>query len=242
MKEETLEMKTIGLVGGTGWVSSQEYYKIINETVNQKLGGMTFPRIILNSVNYGDIYTCNQENNRDGVYQILKQASNTVCNAGADFIALCANTLHFTYERLQNDINVPILHIADTTAKSIKSKKIKKVGLLGTRETMELDFYKKRLAQQEIEVIIPEKQEREFIHNAIMNELLKELFLPETKSKFLGIMNKLIEKGAQGMILGCTEIPLLVKQNDFGHPLFNTLELHAKAIAEFAIDSNSYNC
>ncbi|WP_319265839.1 amino acid racemase [uncultured Draconibacterium sp.] len=228
-------MKTIGLVGGTGWVSSQEYYKIINETVNKNQGGLTFPEIILYSVNYGDINACNQENDRDGVYTIVKNASETVCNAGADFIALCANTLHFTYEQLRTEIDVPIIHIADATAAAIKAKGIKKVGLLGTRDTMELDFYIKRLAEQKIEVIVPEKPEREFIHYSIMNELLKEVFLPETKTGFLAIMNKLAGKGAEGMILGCTEIPLLVNQDDFEKPLFSTLELHAKAIAEFAI-------
>ena len=228
-------MKTIGLVGGTGWVSTQEYYKIINETVNKKRGGLTFPEIILYSVNYGRIYACNQENDRDGVYSIVKKASEKVCTAGADFVALCANTLHFTYEQLRNEIDVPILHIADATAAAIKSKGLKKVGLLGTRETMELDFYKKRLAEQNIEVIVPQKPEREFIHYSIINELLKEIFLPETKTGFLAIMNKLAEKGAEGMILGCTEIPLLINQDDFEQPLLSTLELHAKAIADFAI-------
>ncbi|WP_297096498.1 aspartate/glutamate racemase family protein [uncultured Draconibacterium sp.] len=228
-------MKKIGLVGGTGWVSSQEYYKIINESVNKKQGGLTFPEIILYSVNYGDIYACNQQNDREGVYSIVKKASETVCNAGADFIALCANTLHFTYEQLKTEIDVPIVHIADATAAAIKSKGIKKVGLLGTRETMELDFYKTRLAERDIEVIIPAKADREFIHASIMNELLKEVFLPETKSGFLEIMNKLAKEGAEGMILGCTEIPLLISQDDSEQPLFSTLELHAKAIAEFAI-------
>ncbi|WP_372648635.1 aspartate/glutamate racemase family protein [Draconibacterium sp.] len=227
-------MKKIGLVGGTGWVSSQEYYKIINETVNKKQGGLTFPEIILYSVNYGDIYACNQQNDREGVYSIVKKASETVCNVGANFIALCANTLHFTYEQLQTEIDVPILHIADATAAAIKARGISKVGLLGTRETMELDFYKTRLAKHNIEVIVPEKPERNFIHSSIMNELLKEIFLPETKTSFLAIMNKLAEKGAEGIILGCTEIPLLISQVDFEQPLFSTLELHAKAIAEFA--------
>ncbi|MDX8340079.1 amino acid racemase [Draconibacterium sp. IB214405] len=232
-------MKTIGLVGGTGWVSTQEYYKIINETVNQNLGGMTFPRIVLNSVNYGDIYACNQQNDRDGVYRIIKQATETVCNAGADFVALCANTIHFTYEELIRETDKPILHIADATAKAIETHQLKKVGLLGTRETMELDFYKKRLANFGIEVIVPSKEERDFIHSSIMNELLKEVFLPETKKGFIAIMNKLAGEGAQGMILGCTEIPLLIKQEDYELPLFSTLELHAKAIAEFAIENEN---
>ena len=227
-------MKTIGLIGGTGWVSTHEYYKIINEYVNQKLGGLQFPHIILYSVNYGEIYACNQKNDREGVYQIIKKGAETLTNAGVDFLALCANTIHFTYDKLTAEITLPFVHIADATGKAIQQKELKKVALLGTRETMELEFYKQRLATRQIEVIIPEKKQRDFIHNSIMTELLKEKFLPETKAQFISIMNQLQEKGAQGMILGCTEIPLLIKPNDFELPLFSTLEIHATAIAQFA--------
>ena len=125
-------MKTIGLIGGTGWVSTQEYYKFINEKVNEKLGGLYFPRIIIYSVNYGEIYACNQENDRDGVYEIIKTGAETLQKAGVDFLALCANTIHFTYERLITEIDLPILHIADATGIAIKKKGLKKVGLLGT--------------------------------------------------------------------------------------------------------------
>ena len=228
-------MKTIGLIGGTGWISTQEYYKQINERVNKKLGGLQFPRIILYSINYGEIYACNQNENREGVYQIIKTGAETLNNAKVDFMALCANTIHFTYDKLQKEFQLPIIHIADATGLAIKTKGLKKVGLLGTRETMELDFYKKRLSKLGIEVITPDKPEREFIHYSIMHELLKDNFNEETKMGFISIMNKLKEQGAEGMILGCTEIPLLIKQNDFDLPLFSTLEIHVEAIVDFAL-------
>ena len=231
-------MKTIGLIGGTGWVSTQEYYKLINEKVNEKLGGLEFPRIVLVSVNYSDIYACNQRNDREGVFRIIQNAAKTLEKAGVDFIALCANTIHFTFDRLSQEINLPFLHIADAAAESIRNQYISKVGLLGTMETMELDFYKKRLALKGIDVITPEKSDREFIHNSIMNELLKEKFLPETKAGFIKIMDKLKDQGARGMILGCTEIPLLIKTEDYNLPLFSTLEIHAAAIAEYALQDN----
>ncbi|WP_346860992.1 amino acid racemase [uncultured Draconibacterium sp.] len=228
-------MKTIGLVGGTGWVSSLEYYKIINETVNKKCGGLQFPKIILYSVNYGEIYECNQNEDREGVYQIVKKGADTLAKAEVDFIALCANTIHFTYDRLSSEIKLPFVHIADATANAIQEKGIRKVGLLGTRETMDMEFYKDRLAQKGIEVITPAKPEREFIHYSIMHELLKEVFLPETKTGFISIMKKLKDQGAEGIILGCTEIPLLIKAEDFSLPLFSTLEIHAETIANFAL-------
>lgn len=228
-------MKTIGLIGGTGWVSTQEYYKVINEKINQKLGGLEFPRIILYSVNYGEIYACNQNEDKAGVYKILKTAATTLENAQVDFIALCANTIHMAYEQLSSEINLPIIHIADATGARIKAKGINKVGLLGTRETMEADFYKKRLNVMGIEVLTPDKPEREFIHYSIMNELLKDNFLEETQKGFIAIMKKLKAQGAKGIILGCTEIPLLIQQKDFDLPLFSTLDIHAEAIADYAV-------
>lgn len=230
-------MKTIGLIGGTGWVSTHEYYKIINEKVNEKLGGLQFPKIILYSVNYGEIYACNQNNDREGVFNIIKGGADTLINAGVDFIALCANTIHFTYDRLSAGMLKPIVHIADATGQEIQKEGLKKVALLGTRETMEMDFYKNRLGKMGIEVITPIKKDRDFIHDSIMTELLKEKFFSKTKSGFISIMNDLKDKGAEGIILGCTEIPLLIKQDDFDLPLFSTLEIHAEAIAGFAINA-----
>lgn len=230
-------MKTIGLIGGTGWVSTHEYYKIINLKVNEKLGGLHFPRIILYSVNYGEIYAFNQKNDRQNVYQIIKKSAETLKNAGADFLALCANTIHFTFDKLSEEISLPFVHIADATGHAIQKQKIGKVALLGTRETMEMDFYKSRLYNMNIKVITPEKNDRDIIHNSIMTELLKDKFRVETKNAFIKIMNKLRNQGAEGIVLGCTEIPLLIKPGDFDLPLFSTLEIHAEAIADFALQT-----
>lgn len=228
-------MKTIGLIGGTGWVSTEDYYRRINKYVNEKLAGLNFPEIILYSVNYGDIYACNETNDRDCVYQIMNHAAHKLVQSGADIIALCANTIHFTYDDLIKEIHLPFVHIADATGDAILKKSIKKVALLGTMETMEMDFYQNRLAKMGIETITPQKSDREYIHYAIMNELLKDQFLIETKAEFINIMKRMEINGAEGIILGCTEIPLLIKESDFQLPIFNTLEIHATAIAEFAL-------
>ena len=229
-------MKTIGLIGGTGWVSTQAYYRIINEAVNQRLGGLNFPKIVLYSVNYGEIYACNQKEDRQGVYEIIKKGADTLVAANVDFIALCANTIHFTYPKLSEKIQLPFVHIADATGRAILEKGIKKVGLLGTRETMELDFYKERLAAMNIELIVPNKEERDFIHTSIMEELLKEEFKESTRAGFVSVMDRLKNEGAEGMILGCTEIPLLIRENDYDLPLFSTLDIHAKAIADYSLE------
>ena len=228
-------MKTIGLIGGTGWVSTQEYYKRINKKVNDELGGLQFPEIILYSVNYGEIYACNQRNDRNGVYRIIAEAAQTLAGAGVGFLALCANTIHFTFDRLSEEIDLPFVHIADATGQAILRHGLKKVALLGTMETMEMDFYKNRLASMQIQVITPEKEDRQFIHSAIMKELLKDIFRAETREKFIAIMNGLKAQGAEGIILGCTEIPLLIRPGDYDLPLFNTLDIHADAIAAFAL-------
>lgn len=228
-------MKTIGLIGGTGWVSTQDYYRRINKHVNEKLGGLNFPEIILYSVNYGDIYACNEANDRDCVYRIMNHAAQKLVQSGADFIALCANTIHFTYDRLTEKIQAPFVHIADATGNAILNIGLKKVALLGTMETMEMDFYQNRLSKMGIKTITPDKTDREYIHSAIMNELLKDQFLSETKAEFINIMKRLRICGAEGIILGCTEIPLLIQSSDFELPIFNTLQIHADAIAEFAL-------
>ena len=228
-------MKTIGLIGGTGWVSTLEYYKLINKGINEKLGGQNSARCILYSVNYSDINECNLKDDHEGVYKIVLNAALILKNANVDFLVLCANTLHQYVDRLIAEIGLPIVHIADATALEIRKKNISIIGLLGTRFTMEMDFYTKRLTRAGIKSLVPENDERHFIHNSIMNELLKEEYKPETKQKFLDIINDLEQKGARGIVLGCTEIPLLIKQADTHLPVFNTLELHAKAIVDFAI-------
>lgn len=228
-------MKTIGLIGGTGWVSTLEYYRIINEETNRLLGGHNAARCILYSLNYADIHECNLREDHEGVYKFILDAALKLKRASADFIILCANTMHQYVDRLIDEVKLPVVHIAEATASEIEKKKLTTIGLLGTKFTMEMDFYTKKLKEAGINSLVPEKEERLFIHSTIMNELLKEIFKPETKQKFLNIISDLKQKGAQGIVLGCTEIPLLIKQTDTHLPVFNTLEIHAKATVDFAI-------
>jgi aspartate racemase len=228
-------MKTIGLIGGTGWVSTLEYYRLINEETNKRLGGLNAARCIIYSFNYADINECNLREDHEGVYKLVLDAAIKLKNASADCLVLCANTLHQYVERLQTEINLPIVHIADATAKEISKQEVTTIGLLGTKFTMEMDFYTKRLSSAGIVSLVPEKPERIFIHKTIMDELLKEIFRSEAKKRFLEIINDLEKSGAQGIVLGCTEIPLLIKQEDTHLPVFNTLNIHAKAAVEFAI-------
>ena len=228
-------MKTIGLIGGTGWVSTLEYYRLINQGVNKKLGGLNSAQCLIYSVNYANIDKLNKLDDHAGIYQLVLDAAKTLQSASADFIVLCANTLHQYVDKLEKVIELPIVHIADATAKIIKEKGLTKVGLLGTRFTMEMDFYTKRLKEAGIESLVPEKPERDFIHDAIMNELLKEDFKKETRDKFLSIIDDLEARGAEGIVLGCTEIPLLIKQEDVKLPLLNTLKIHAAAVVDYAV-------
>ena len=228
-------MKTIGMIGGTGWLSTLEYYRIINQEINKRLGGLNSARIFLSSFNYAEIDKLNKIEDHEGVYNLVLDAAQKLKASSVDCIVLCANTLHQYVDDLGKETDLKIVHIADATAKEIKRKGLTKIGLLGTRFTMEMDFYTKQLHGAGIESLVPEKPEREFIHNAIMNELLIEEFKEETKERFLNIINYLEQKGAQGIVLGCTEIPLLIKQNDTHLPVFNTLEIHAKAAVDFAL-------
>ena len=228
-------MKTLGLVGGTGWASSVEYYRIINELTNKKLGGLNYSRCILYSINYEDINKFNKSKDYEGVYRIIEDAAMKLISIGAEGIVLCANTLHFIADRLQRKIDVPIIHIAEATANVISKKNIKTIALLGTKQTMEQDFYKLKLKEKGITSLIPDEADRDFINNAILTELFNNEFKKTTKQRFIKIMEDLKKKGAKGIILGCTEIPLLIKQNDFILPLFNTLHIHAEYAVEFAL-------
>jgi aspartate racemase len=229
-------MKTIGLVGGTGWVSTVEYYKLINEVTNERLGGLDFARCILYSLNYGDIDTCNKQGDKDGVLSLVIDAAKSLEKAGAIGLALCANTLHFAVDELSKTVQLPVVHIADATGNKILSRSMQKVGLLGTKLTMESDFYKSRLMVKGIECLVPELAERDYINDIITTELFKSIFKQETRNQFLEIIQKLVAEGAEGIILGCTEIPLLVKQKDTAVPLFDTLHIHAEAIVDFMLE------
>ena len=228
-------MKTIGLIGETTWVSTLEYYRLINEETNKKLGGLNSAKCILYSFNYVDIDKLNKAEDHKEITRLVINAAQKLENASADCLLLCANTMHMYVDELLKHTSLPLIHIADAAAAEIKKQGFSQVGLLGTRWTMEMDFYTKRLEDGGIKTIVPEKPEREFIHKSIMEEFAKEIFLEETKDKFLKIINDLEQKGAPGIVLGCTEIPLLIKQADCHLPIFNTLELHAKAAVEFAV-------
>jgi aspartate racemase len=228
-------MKTIGLVGGTGWISSAEYYRIINEETNRRLGGLEFARCILFSLNYGEIDAFNKLNNREGVYSLLLDASLKLVHSGVDCIVLCANTLHQFVEKLEDEISVPVIHIASATSKVIIKNNINRVGLLGTRQTMEMDFYKAKLKEVNIQTLIPGSADRDFIQHTIDSELLRGIISDASRSRFIAICEELEDKGARGIVLGCTEIPLLLKQGDIRMPLFNTTVIHSLAAVDFAL-------
>ena len=230
-------MKTIGLVGGTGWISTAEYYRIINEETNKRLGGLEFARCVLYSVNFGDIYRFEQQHDREGVYSIMLNAARKVESTGADCILLCANTMHMHADRVEKELSVPLIHIARATGAEITKRNIKTVGLMGTRPTMEQEFYTQKFAEQGITALVPEKEERVFIQRTIDTELLKGVFLPESKKHFLKIVRDLRSRGAEGVVLGCTEIPLLIKQEDIDFPLFSTTVIHSMAAVDFALST-----
>ncbi len=228
-------MKIIGLIGGTGWISTLEYYKNINEMTNEKLGGLNFAKCVLYSFNYSEIDAFNRRGDARGVYNMVLDAAGKLESAGAECLLLCANTLHQFADELSTKTKLPLVHVAEATAKEINARQFTRVGLLGTRITMEQEFYKEKLRQKNIDVLVPEKNDIEFIHATIIQELLKNVILEKSKSRFLEIMEGLRAKGAQAIILGCTEIPLLIKPKDTDLPLLDTLEIHCRAAVDFAL-------
>ena len=229
-------MRKIGLIGGISWVSTADYYKLINEGINEKMGGLNFSECLIYSFNYSDIKKNNETNNWDSTFKMLLKGCEFLKSGGAEAIVLCANTMHLIADRLEEAIGLPLIHIATATAVEIQKQEIKKVGLLGTKFTMELDFFTDKLKDKGIEAIIPESQEdKDFIHTTIFEELGRGLVTAETKKRYLEIANQLIEKGAEGIILGCTEIPLVIKPEDLSVPIFDTALIHSNAAVEFQL-------
>ncbi|KQX15677.1 aspartate/glutamate racemase family protein [Flavobacterium sp. Root420] len=229
-------MRKIGLIGGISWVSTADYYKLINEGINEKMGGLNFSECLIYSFNYSDIKKNNETNNWDSTFKMLLKGCEFLKSGGAEAIVLCANTMHLIADRLEEAIGLPFIHIATATAVEIQKQEIKKVGLLGTKFTMELDFFTDKLKDKGIEAIIPENQEdKDFIHTTIFEELGRGLVTEETKKRYLEIANQLIEKGAEGIILGCTEIPLVIKPEDLSVPIFDTVLIHSSAAVEFQL-------
>jgi aspartate racemase len=226
-------MKTIGLIGGTTWISTLDYYRFINQFTNEKWGGSNTAKILLYSVNYDEFKPTEGTDWRETAKKITAIAG-TLENAGADCLLLCANTLHMVADTVESRIHIPLINIATETTKVVEKKNIKKVGLLGTRFTMEEPFFKDKLLNGGIEMIIPDKEDRDFVHASIVSELGRGIFTPETKKRYLSIIDKLSCLGVEGVILGCTEIPLLVKQEDCLIPVFDTAAIHSKAAVEFA--------
>ncbi len=228
-------MKTLGLIGGTTWVSTADYYKIINKLTNERLGGNNAAKLLLYSINFEELKLLTEANKWEEISKNFTDIAKRLEYAGADCIVLCANTPHLFAEIIQKQIGIPILHIAEATAKEIAKQKLKTVALLGTKVTMEQPFYKNILLKYGIKTIIPEEDERDFIHQSIFNELGLDIFKKETKLKYLEIINTLQQKGAEGVILGCTEIPLLIKQEDCNIITFDTLLLHAKSAVDYSL-------
>jgi aspartate racemase len=228
-------MKTLGLIGGTSWASTIDYYRYINEGINEKSGGIDFARCIIYSFNFSEIKRLADAGSWDAILQMVTNASKHLVSSGAEAIILCANTMHYIADRLEKNINVPLIHITKETAKQIKKRNLKTVALLGTRFTMEFDFFKLKLAEQNIKTIVPDKADRDYIHSSIFDELGKNIIKPETKKRYIEMIDKLISSGAEGVILGCTEIPLLIKQEDLNIPAFDTTRIHSDAAVRFAM-------
>ncbi len=231
-------MKTIGLIGGMSWESSLEYYRIINEGVKARMGGFHSAKSILYSVDFAEMETLQHQQKWPEAAQVLIHAAGSVEAAGADFLVLCTNTMHKVAAEIESAVRIPLLHIADATAGVVSGRGLKRVGLLGTRFTMEEDFYKGRLSQKHgLEVLTPGLPDREIVHRVIYEELVVGRIEPSSRSQFKAIIKRLVGEGAEGVILGCTEIGLLIKEKDSLVPLFDTTRIHAQAAVEFALES-----
>lgn len=229
-------MKTIGLIGGMSWESSLEYYRILNETTKSRLGGLHSAKCILYSVDFAEIEALQHQDRWEAAAQLMIAAGQSLERAGADFIVLCTNTMHKLADKIQANTRIPFLHIADATAQKIIAGGLKNIGLLGTRFTMEHDFYKGRLIDKHaLDVITPDDKDRETVHRVIYDELCLGIVKQESKEQYIRIMEKLVRAGAEGIILGCTEIELLVHDEDSQVPLFPTTKLHAIAAVEYAL-------
>ena len=227
-------MKTIGLIGGMSWESSIEYYRLINEKVNELLGGLHSCRSLMYSVDFAEIERLQHEDKWEELDFIMADAAIKLEGAGADIIVLCTNTMHLCSKAIKENISIPFLHIAEATGEEIVNREIKKVGLLGTKFTMEKDFYKAVLNEKfGIEVIIPNEQEREQVHKIIYEELVLGKIIDASKEKYKTIISNLEKNGAEGVILGCTEIPLLISDSDVNIPIFDTTKLHAEKAVEW---------
>jgi aspartate racemase len=229
-------VKTIGLIGGMSWESSSQYYRIINQTVKARLGGLHSARSVMVSVDFAEIERLQHEGRWDEAAELMVAAAQSLERAGADCVLLCTNTMHKLADRIEAAIRIPFLHIADATAARVRAAGVAAVGLLGTRFTMEESFYRGRLADRHgLSVLLPAAAERELVHRVIYDELCLGVIREESRTRYAGIIRSLVRAGAQGIVLGCTEIELLVRPEDSPVPLFPTTAIHAQTAVDFAL-------
>jgi aspartate racemase len=232
-------MKTLGLIGGTSWVSTLDYYKQLNRGIQLAKGGSHSPELILYSVNFQEFKDRFDRGDWEGVGRELLHISRKLETAGAHALMLCSNTTHIVAKDLESNLGIPVLHIADATAAEIKGKGLKKVGLLGTLFTMEHGYFQEKLLASEVETLIPNRAEREYLNHNIFEELSKEIFTEEARIKYLQIISELVHEGAEGIIFGCTEIPLLLEGQDLTIPCFDTLKIHIDYGIQFLLSPNA---
>ncbi len=229
-------MKTIGLLGGMSWESTASYYRVINEGIRQALGGLHSAKLCLYSVDFDDIETLQQQGRWDDAGVILARAAKSVEAGGADFLLLCTNTMHKVAPAIEAAISIPLVHIADATAEQLVNDRVSKVGLLGTQFTMAQDFYKGRLINRYgIDVLVPDEQEQAIVHNIIYSELCMGRVTDKSRQQYLAIIDQLAERGAEAVILGCTEIGLLVQSQHTSIPLYDTTAIHAACAVNLAV-------
>lgn len=229
-------MKTIGLIGGMSWESTVTYYQLINETVKQQLGGLHSAKILMYSVDFAEIEEYQAQGKWAESAEVLAQAAANLETAGADFLLICTNTMHKVAPQVQSRVSIPLIHIAETTADALKAEGITTVGLLGTKYTMTQDFYKQKLIDAGISVVIPDEAGVELVNHVIYDELCLGIVKEESRQRYTAIIEQLRSRGAQGVILGCTEIGLLISQADTSLPVFDTTRIHAEKAALFALD------
>ena len=228
-------MKTLGLIGGLSWYSTLVYYRAINQLVNQRLGGSHSAKLILYSVDFEEFRVLQERDDWAAITSMLTRTAQMLQDSGADCIVMCTNTPHLVADDVREQLRIPLLHIAEETAKAISRKDIRKVGLIGTKFTMENSFFTDRLKQFGIDATVPDIRDRDYIHHAIFNELTKGTFKETTRSEFLTIINKLQDAGVEGVIFGCTEFGLLIKPEECSLPIFDTAFIHAAAAVDFAL-------
>ncbi|MBX2846286.1 MAG: aspartate/glutamate racemase family protein [Saprospiraceae bacterium] len=229
-------MKTIGLIGGMSWESSLEYYRMINEKTKQALGGYASSKSLMYTVDFSEIEPLQRTGDWAALDRKMAEAALQLQSGGAELILLCTNTMHLSAQAIEKAIDVPFLHIAEATGQAIQQRTMKKVGLIGTKFTMEKDFYKSTLKEKfSVDTIIPDAGDRDELHRIIYDELVNGKFLESSKKKCLEIIERLVAKGAEGIVLGCTEIPLIISQEDVAIPVFNTMALHAQEAVDWAI-------